>query len=73
LDWNDYRKAIGWHCGQGFFREVGAGILGYIAGLPLLMIGVFLVAWISRYAGRMPVHHIIHEIMCGPWSLLFSL
>jgi membrane protease YdiL (CAAX protease family) len=71
LDWNDYRKAIGWRRGQGFFREVGAGILGYIAGLPLLMIGVLLVAWISRYAGRMPVHPIIYEIMRSPWSLLF--
>jgi membrane protease YdiL (CAAX protease family) len=71
LDWDHYRKAIGWHRGQGFFREVGAGILGYIAGLPLLMVGVFLVAVISRYAGRMPVHPIIYEISRGPWFLLF--
>jgi membrane protease YdiL (CAAX protease family) len=71
LDWNTYRKAIGWHRGQGFFREVGAGILGYIAGLPLLMIGFIIVSVIARYAGSMPMHPIIYEMSRGPWFQLF--
>jgi membrane protease YdiL (CAAX protease family) len=31
-----WRRDIGLHTGAGFWREVGAGLLGYFAGLPLL-------------------------------------
>lgn len=34
------RAALGWHSGRGVFREIGAGILGYLAGLPLFAVGV---------------------------------
>lgn len=34
----EHRRLIGWHCGRGFFREIGAGIFAYFAGLPLLFL-----------------------------------
>ena len=40
MRWNTFRKAIGWHTGKGVFREIGAGIVGYLAGLPLLAAGI---------------------------------
>jgi membrane protease YdiL (CAAX protease family) len=71
LDWKNCRAAIGWQRGRGFFREIGAGIAGYIAGLPLLFVAAVIVAMISRYAGRMPVHPIVYEINRGPLDMLF--
>ncbi len=29
-------QAYGWHFGRGLFRELGAGFLGYLAGLPIV-------------------------------------
>ena len=36
----EWRRAMGWSRGQGFAREVGCGVLGYLAGLPLFLAGV---------------------------------
>jgi len=40
LSWPALSRGIGWHRGRGFFREVGFGVLGYLAGLPLFVVGV---------------------------------
>ena len=40
MAWTEYRRQIGLHSGLGFWREVGAGIWGYLAGLPLLAIAM---------------------------------
>ncbi len=40
MRWHTFCKAIGWHKGKGVFREIGAGIVGYLAGLPLLAMGI---------------------------------
>jgi membrane protease YdiL (CAAX protease family) len=71
--WKDCRMAFGWHCGRGVLREIGAGVLGYIAGLPVLMAAVVLVSIISRYAGKMPVHPIIYEFSRGPRYVIFGI
>lgn len=34
------RLALGWHRGRGFWREVGAGVVGYLAVLPMALIGL---------------------------------
>lgn len=31
------RKTIGWHSGEGVLKEMGAGILAYLAGIPILI------------------------------------
>lgn len=40
MRWNAFCRAIGWHRGRGVFREIGAGVVGYFAGLPLLAMGM---------------------------------
>lgn len=35
----EWRLAVGFHTGRGLFREIGAGIVGYVAGFPLLIFG----------------------------------
>lgn len=70
-DWKNYRRALGWYAGSGFFREIAAGIVGYIAGFPLLMAAVAFVALVAQRAGKMPVHPIVYQIGRGPLYLLF--
>ncbi|MDX2132137.1 MAG: CPBP family glutamic-type intramembrane protease [Planctomycetota bacterium] len=36
VTWREHATLIGWHSGQGVLREIGAGVVGYLAGLPLL-------------------------------------
>ncbi|MHC4975511.1 MAG: lysostaphin resistance A-like protein [Planctomycetota bacterium] len=37
---DQWKLAIGWHSGKGIVREVLAGILGYLAGLPIVAVGI---------------------------------
>lgn len=65
----DARKAIGWHRGEGVMREMGAGILGYVTGLPLLGLALIPVVFLSRSTGSVPSHPIVNEISDDPASL----
>lgn len=38
--WRELRAAIGWTTPRGFFREVGCGLAGYVAALPLIGMGI---------------------------------
>ena len=35
VSWSRTRQDLGFHAGRGVFREMGCGVLGYLAGLPL--------------------------------------
>jgi membrane protease YdiL (CAAX protease family) len=71
----DIRKALGWTRGRGLFREAASGIIGYIAGLPLLAVSTMLVLALSRFTGTTPTHPIVNEIRGDPiiLVLLFGL
>lgn len=71
--WRDIRAAIGWHRGRGVFREMGAGILGYLTGLPLLALALIPVMILSRFTGTVPAHPIVNEISGNPITLIFIL
>ncbi len=40
IPWADTRRALGWHRGKGWFREIGAGVVGYLTILPMALIGL---------------------------------
>ncbi len=67
--WKDYRTAIGWHRGKGIFREVGAGIAGYIAGLPLMVMALIVVMILARYTGETPSHPVVFDLSRNPLFL----
>ena len=71
--WQEYRIAIGWHCGQGVVREIGSGILGYLAGLPLLFLMLIPAMLLSRYSGTVPTHPIANEINGNPVTMVFIM
>lgn len=40
--WTQTRTDLGWHAGRGVLREMGAGVAGYLACLPIVGVGVVL-------------------------------
>ncbi|MDF1811456.1 MAG: type II CAAX endopeptidase family protein, partial [Verrucomicrobiales bacterium] len=42
LTWKQTRQLLGWNSGTGFFREVGAGILGYLGIIVIAATGLVL-------------------------------
>lgn len=71
--WRDVRAALGWHRGEGVLREIGAGIVGYLAGLPLLALALVPVLILSRFAGSVPSHPIVEEISGNPLTIALIL
>ena len=66
MAWKDYRPALGWNLGKGFFREVGSGIVGFITGLPLLAAAIVVVVIMIRHTGASPSHPIINMLGQNP-------
>ena len=58
----NWRKAIGLHRGEGIFKEIGCGIVGYIASIPVYIVGILVTVvvlvmkdWLSSGGGGEPV------------------
>ncbi|XAL99928.1 type II CAAX endopeptidase family protein [Phycisphaeraceae bacterium D3-23] len=39
LGWGRYRQLVGLHRGQGLLKEIACGAVGYLAGIPLIVVG----------------------------------
>ena len=70
--WREWRAGMGVHGGQNFFVEVGYGVLGYFAGLPIMAVGILIMlvfAMIAQAAG--PNNHpIVFDYQTGAKSAL---
>ncbi len=53
MKWGAYCGAIGFGRGRGVLREMGAGVLGYLAGLPIFLGAVLLVVVMLTIKGMM--------------------
>ncbi len=68
--WKDCRTALGWTVGQGALREIGAGIVGFITGLPLMFCAFIVVAIVVQRTGIVPYHPIVSHIGSNPIRVL---
>jgi membrane protease YdiL (CAAX protease family) len=72
--WPDFRRDMGMHRGRGFFREVGAGLAGYVAGLPVIAVGMGITIVITMMTDASPDHPMQYEVMeGGVWVLVLMV
>jgi membrane protease YdiL (CAAX protease family) len=67
-----WREALGLHRGRGIWREIGSGILGYVAGLPVLAAGIVIVSILSQLSG-LKASHPINDELNGSGVELFAV
>lgn len=78
-----WRRDMGLHAGEGFFAELGSGLAGYLAGIPLLLIAmaisivaVLVKQGLSGPGDAPPVENPVVDLVArggiAPW-LLFAL
>lgn len=53
LPWAETRLLLGWHRGRGLLREVACGVVGYIAMLPLVAIGITIMLFLLWLSGAL--------------------
>lgn len=63
-----WREALGLHRGRGLWREMGAGVLGWLASLPLLVLGMIAASWIMKLTGEIPSHPIVEVFAGNGWA-----
>jgi membrane protease YdiL (CAAX protease family) len=63
-------EAMGLHRGEGLRREMGAGILGWLAALPILVLGMIAASLITKATGVPPSHPIMEVFAGNGWARL---
>jgi membrane protease YdiL (CAAX protease family) len=71
--WAEWRAAVGLHSGQGVFKELACGAVGYLAGLPIMALGLLASGLIAKWTGADPTHPIMREINGDPARILWVL
>lgn len=72
--WQESRLGFGWHLGPGVggfrvVREIALGVVGYLAGLPLIAAALICSVMLSRWVGVSPTHPIMKDMSSGGWRL----
>ncbi len=65
-------RALGWHRGTGLLRELGWGILAYIASLPLLAAALGAAFWLAARSDSPPHHPVSDWITSGDESQMVA-
>lgn len=51
--WRDFSSALGLHRGKGWWREIGAGVVGYPVVLSIASVGIFLTLALTLLGGQL--------------------
>ena len=74
VPWRRFKQDMGFHMGRGIFREIGAGLIGYMAGLPIIAIGILITFLLSFFADAQADHPIQYELLDGgTYSIFLTL
>jgi membrane protease YdiL (CAAX protease family) len=69
--WAQIRHDAGLHTGQGVMKEIGCGILGYLAGLPIIGLSLLVVLLLSALVHQTTTHPIVNAVdNTSVWVLL---
>jgi membrane protease YdiL (CAAX protease family) len=69
--WSQTRMELGWHGGRGVLWEMGCGVVGYIAALPLLAVMLLITLQLIRISGTTPSHPVVQYLSGGPGEIVF--
>lgn len=70
VSWADTKRVLGWHTGAGFFKELGYGFLGYLAGLPIVGVGIGLTIILVSFLDAQPSHPVQELVGGGFWQMV---
>ncbi|MFM9956758.1 MAG: lysostaphin resistance A-like protein [Phycisphaerales bacterium] len=62
-----WHRALGWHTGRGVITEIGAGIVGYLAALPIVAIGFATTVTLVLFTDAKPSHPVVEQAAVGGW------
>jgi membrane protease YdiL (CAAX protease family) len=69
--WPQLRGAMGWHSGEGAAKEIACGLIGYIAGLPVMAVGMLISLLLIARSHLQPMHPIAFELSQGGfWTII---
>ncbi len=51
MRFKDWRQAVGLHSGEGFFKEIGCGIIAYLASIPIYFVGIVITVLVMLVQG----------------------
>ncbi|MFT3785130.1 MAG: type II CAAX endopeptidase family protein [Tepidisphaeraceae bacterium] len=71
--WPLLRQGLGWHTGRGLLIEVPLGVVGYVAGLPVVLLGLIAMLVLNKFAAASPSHPIVQDVLNGPWTHVAGL
>jgi membrane protease YdiL (CAAX protease family) len=68
----EWSAGLGLSRGRGVLAEVGAGFVGYLAGMPVFAAGILVTVLLSRALGESPSHPAIEEAAGeGVWPIVY--
>jgi len=69
----EWRASLGLVRGRGLLREAGAGLLGYLAGLPIVALGIGASLLLAKWTGQEMTHPVFEDVQEGgsAWALAF--
>ncbi|MDB5328413.1 MAG: amino terminal protease family protein [Phycisphaerales bacterium] len=73
VPWPTLRQDWGIHTGRGVLREMAAGIGGYLAGLPILVVGLTIMIVLILLTHDTPSHPIQQQVGDHSWVTVVSL
>lgn len=69
-----FRKDMGWTAPRGVLREIGAGVAGYITGLPIVACGMLISALLAQLIEVKSGHPIQQEVIgAGPGMVIMLI
>lgn len=70
VSWAGLKGGYGWYRGQGILREALAGLVGYLAGLPLVIFAVVVSFVLISRSGTTTSHPVMFAQTHGFWNIL---
>ncbi|MHC4956673.1 MAG: lysostaphin resistance A-like protein [Planctomycetota bacterium] len=72
----EWRGGLGLLRGTGVAREMGAGAIGYLGGVPIILLGLLVSQQLIRLTGSKPAHPVQYEVLGGDaypaWIIVVS-